>query len=133
MTRNRLGSVLALMIALLVSPANAQQASRNTDEDAVPDYQPRPVTTPGSVAPSSLRQDVALSAVGQAGRRQTREQTAQQTGIEPMARIDARVQNRVQARIRNRIDRYYDPQANATSPFVVASDQARRANQRLRR
>lgn len=133
MTRNGLGSGLALMIALLASPAHAQQASRNTDEDAVPDYQTRPVATQSSVAPSSLRQDVAVSAVGQAGRRQTREQTAQQTGIEPMARIDARVQNRVQARIRNRIDRYYDPQANATSPFLVASDQARTANQRLRR
>ena len=133
MTRNGPGSGWALVIALLALPAHAQQAPRNTDEDAIPDYQTRPTVTPGSVAPSSLRQDVASSAVGQAGRRQTREQTAQQTGIEPMARIDARIQNRVQARIRNRIDRYYDPQANATSPFVVAGDQTRAANRRLRR
>ena len=42
-------------------------------------------------------------------------------------RIDSRVQNRVQSRIRNRIDRYYDPQANAVSPFKVAGDQARTA------
>ncbi len=43
----------------------------------------------------------------------------------PLKRNDNRIQNRVQSRIRNRIDRYYDPQANATSPFKVASDQGR--------
>lgn len=68
---------------------------------------------------------VATSAAGTAGQRQTKEQGV--TGIEPMARIDSRVQNRVQSRIRNRIDRYYDPQANAVSPFKVAGDQARTA------
>ena len=60
-----------------------------------------------------------------AGRRQTPQQVAQDTGIEPMGRISSRIQNRVQARIRNRIDRYYDPQANTATPFIVASDQLR--------
>lgn len=63
---------------------------------------------------------VATSAAGTAGQRQTKEQGV--IGIEPMARIDNRIQNRVQSRILNRIDRYYDPQANAVSPFEVARD-----------
>lgn len=68
---------------------------------------------------------VATSAVGEAGQRRTKEQGV--TGIQPMARIDSRIENRVQSRIRNRIDRYYDPQANASSPFKIAGDQARTA------
>lgn len=76
--------------------------------------------------------DVALSAAGQAGKRQTREQVAAQIGIDAMARVNSRVQNRVQARIRNRIDQYYDPRANATTPFAVASEQVSAAGQRKR-
>lgn len=67
----------------------------------------------------------ARSSVGQVGQRQTRDTAAERTGIKPMARIMSRVQNRVQNRIRNRIDHNYDPQANATSPFITAEDQAR--------
>ncbi len=70
---------------------------------------------------------IADSAVGEVGQRETRADPA--TGIRPMARIDNRIQNRVQSRIRNRIDRFYDPQANATSPFAVADEQARTAGQ----
>lgn len=65
------------------------------------------------------------SAIGQVGQRQTRDQTV--AGIEPLARINNRIQNRVQSRQRNRIDRFYDPRANAISPFEVAGDQARNA------
>lgn len=61
--------------------------------------------------------DVGSSQIGQ---RQTRDQVAGDTGIEPMGRIGSRIQSRVQSRIRNRIDRYYNPQANAVSPFIVA-------------
>ncbi len=64
---------------------------------------------------------VAESAVGEVGQRQTRDQAP--ANIEPMGRINNRIANRVQNRIRNRIDRYYDPRANATSPFEVAADQ----------
>lgn len=67
--------------------------------------------------------------VGTIGQRQRADDTQ---GIEPMARIANRVANRVQSRIRNRIDRYYSPQANATSPFEAAGEQARTAG-RLRR
>lgn len=79
-----------------------------------------PMINAGKTAPSSI---------GQVGQRQTREMLAQDAGIKPMARINNRIQNRIQSRIRNRIDRYYDPQANATSPFQVAGDQARIAGQ----
>lgn len=68
---------------------------------------------------------VANSTVGQVGQRQTHGQPL--AGIEPLARIDSRIENRVQSRIRNRIDQYYDPQANARSPFEVAGDKVRAA------
>jgi hypothetical protein len=70
---------------------------------------------------------------GRIGKRQTREAVARKAGTEPMARIANRINNRVQSRIRNRIDQDYDPQANAASPFAVASDQARAAANRRRR
>lgn len=65
---------------------------------------------------------------GRIGQRQRREDGV--SNIEPLGRIESRVANRVQSRIRNRIDRYYDPQANETSPFRVAGDQARVAGRR---
>lgn len=77
--------------------------------------------------PETRQGETARSTVGQAGQRQSREQIAQDARIEPMGRINGRIQNRVQSRIRDRIDRYYDPQANAASPFEVAGDQARTA------
>lgn len=55
----------------------------------------------------------------------SRRAPAQASDTLPLARIDARIQNRVQSRMRTRIDTNYDPQANALSPFVVASAQAR--------
>lgn len=67
---------------------------------------------------------------GAVGQRQTRDEAA--PNIRPLGRIESRVANRVQSRIQNRIDRYYDPQANATSPFEVAGDQARIAGRRRR-
>lgn len=69
---------------------------------------------------------------GRIGQRQTKDAVARDTGIEPMARLQTRVANRVQSRLRNRIDRNYDPSANATSPFVVAGEQARRPQSRRR-
>lgn len=70
---------------------------------------------------------------GRIGERQTREGASRQTGVEPMARIQSRLANRVQSRLRTRIDRNYDPRANATSPFVVASDQVRAVGRTRRR
>jgi hypothetical protein len=42
-----------------------------------------------------------------------------------MVRINNRIANRVQSCLRARIDRNYDPQANASSPFDVAGEEAR--------
>lgn len=85
------------------------------------------VTSIQQPLPETRQGETARSAAGQIGQRQTREEVVAEAGIEPMGRINGRIQSRVQSRIRNRIDRYYDPQANATSPFAVAGDQARTA------
>lgn len=88
-----------------------------------------------SAAPVSAQQEeggqVATSSSGQVGRRL--ERGRDMTGTEALGRIESRIPNRVQNRLRNRIDQYYDPAANALSPFDVASDRARTAGQRLRR
>ncbi|WP_265313335.1 hypothetical protein [Sphingomonas lycopersici] len=89
------------------------------------------LTTTPAMAQKVTAGRVANSAVGEVGKRQTKEQGV--IGIEAMARVDNRIQNRVQSRIRNRIDRYYDPEANAISPFAVASDKARNAVKARRR
>ncbi|MHA6724032.1 hypothetical protein [Sphingomonas sp. RS2018] len=116
------------------SPASAQLMSRQStsattvvQDEEQPPAQPQQRQTP---LDTNAGGRTASASVGQVGQRQTRETTAQQAGIEPMARIASRVQNRVQNRIRNRIDRYYDPRANATDPFIVAGDQARRGGRR---
>lgn len=73
----------------------------------------------------------ARSSVGQVGQRQTRQEVA--PAVDQMGRINNRVPSRVQSRIRNRIDRFYDPRANAESPFAIASDQARTTGKPRRR
>lgn len=112
--------IASLLLALCLStPVMARDRYLDDVQDQVaPVQQPLPETRQG---------ETARSAAGQTGQRQTREELAAEVGIEPMGRINGRIQNRVQSRIRNRIDRYYDPQANATSPFAVAGDQARTA------
>ncbi len=110
-------------VALLMMPMPvAAQTSPPQDDPSI-----------SSILPETRPGETARSVAGQTGQRQTREQVAQDIGIEPMARVNSRIQNRVQSRIRNRMDRYYDPQANTTSPFAVASDQARAANRGRRR
>lgn len=119
--RMRASVLIGLSVALVISPAVAQSgATTASQEDGQPVVQQR--QAPLDTDPSGR---TARSSVGQVGQRQTRDTAEQQTGIKPMARITSRVQNRVQNRVRNRIDPYYDPQANATDPFVVAGDQVR--------
>lgn len=67
----------------------------------------------------------AETSVGEVGQRQRRDEAAPH--LKPMVRIPSRIQNRVQSRIHNRLDRYYDPQSNAASPFEVAGEQGRKA------
>ncbi len=81
-----------------------------------------PASVTAQVTPVS---QTAESSAGQVGQRQTREKVA--PNINPAGRTNSRIANRVESRIRNRIDRYYDPQANATSPFKVAEEQTRKA------
>lgn len=102
------------LFALIVPPSClAQQMPADTDliaEGAAP-------IQGGQTA------EIGVSRVGQ---RQNAAQAAQAASVKPMARLNGRIRNRVQARIRNRIDQYYDPKANATSPFIVAGQEARR-------
>lgn len=112
--------ITSLLLALCLStPVMAQDRYLDDAQD--------PVAPVQQSLPETRQGETARSVAGQTGQRQTRDEVAVEAGIEPMGRISGRIQNRVQSRIRNRIDRYYDPQANATSPFVVAGDQARTA------
>lgn len=112
--------VVPFLLALCLSmPAMAQDRYQDDVQE-----QPAPIQ---QSLPETRQGETARSVAGQTGQRQTREQVAAEAGIEPMGRVNSRIQNRVQSRIRNRIDRYYDPQANAASPFAVAGDQARAA------
>lgn len=74
---------------------------------------------------------VATSTVGEAGRR-IEGDDPNAAAVRPMARIQNRISNRIQSRIANRIDRDYDPQATAISPFQTAQDRVR-ASGRTRR
>lgn len=107
-------AVFLLLVTSTLQGAEPQEPSQ-------PALSPPVDTRPGQTASSSA---------GTTGQRQTREQLGQVAGIEPLARISGRIQNRTQMRVRNRIDRYYDPQANVISPFVVAGDQARAGGKR---
>ncbi len=120
--------LLPVMAIALPLPAAAQQPGQSGGAYGDQDSRPVVVTS----APETRPGQTADSFAGETGQRRTREQVAQDAGVEPMARIGGRIQNRTQNRIRNRIDRYYNPQANATSPFVVASEQARTAARRRR-
>ncbi len=110
----RIGSMLLGAVLIFAgSVVGAQSRDGNVERDLPPvvvDVQVAHTVDTGS---------------GRVGQRQTREDAASKTGVEPMARFNNRIANRVQTRLRNRIDRTYDPQANAASPFVVANDQIR--------
>ena len=115
---------IAAIGTALAGPAAAQRASSVADQDSEAPTAPPYQSTPSSVL-ERQRGSVVTSAAGEAGRRQTREQEI--GGIKPIGRINSRIANRVQSRLRTRIDRYYDPQANAASPFKAASEEARTA------
>lgn len=116
-------AVLSLMPALAaaqVQGRNNPTTFRAADPEAEQvQQQPQP-----SAMPLDQPGRVANVGNGQIGQRQSRTDAA--PSLVATTRIESRIQNRIENRIRNRIDRYYDPQANATSPFAVASDQARK-------
>lgn len=109
--------VLSWIILLLFEAGPAFAQTTQSSAGSMSTTQPQQAASPTRTG------EVAQSQVGQAGQRQTREIVDQKLGVNPMARINTRLQNRVQSRVRNRIDRNYDPTANATSPFAVASEQ----------
>ena len=126
----------ALSGPVAAAPLAAQvvggQDSGRDDQEAnayPPADQPLQQNSPSSAAPDAPGR-TADAGTGLIGQRQTREEAA--PNVTPLGRINSRIANRVQNRIRNRIDRYYDPSANATSPFRVAGDQARTAGTRPR-
>lgn len=116
----------ASLFALVPVQASARQAGSpaRSSADAMPSRNPvssleQFPTNSGVRSAGTL----SRSAVGTVGQRKNRDNAT--IGVAPTGRLNSRIANRVQSRIRNRIDRYYDPEANATSPFQVAADQAR--------
>lgn len=82
-----------------------------------------PVNAQVATMQTSARGQLSITSGGTIGQRQAMPPTA--LANVPGARVDVRINSRVQNRIRNRIDRYYDPQANALSPFLIAEGQIR--------
>ncbi len=111
-------SILTSLCLLIVSPANAQSRG---DQDSF--AEPAAQQSAQPVRRDDQNGSTAQIGNGRIGLRQTREEAA--PNVKPLARIQSRIASRVQSRLRTRIDRNYDPQANATSPFETASDQAR--------
>lgn len=125
--------ITAALLCTTTAVAAQQRRPMTARDDAFPgDEELQQPITPIRLRPANEEAPplgrIAPSAVGEVGRRQNRQQDFQQ--IEPLARIDSRVRNRVQSRLRTRIDRNYDPQANATSPFAVAEEQTRSIGRR---
>jgi hypothetical protein len=120
-TSSRWKKLCIVAVALCAAtPALAQQRaarSQRTDPMALP----APSSLRGGAGDQESNARIADSSVGRAGQRE---------GYPSISRTDTRIGNRVQSRLRNRVDRFYDPQANATSPFQVASDQVRNAGRR---
>ena len=113
-----IGDAVRCSVAMLLVFVAAPVMAQDRGEPELPQSLP---TRPAADGSSPGR--TAGAASGRVGQRQTRESEAQITGSSPLVRVSNRVSNRVQSRLRNRIDRYYDPTANATSPFRIANDQ----------
>jgi len=122
-TQKPLFSCLFLVFIEIASPVLGQESQRVGADQKYPQ-------NVVSTLPSTGAGEVAKSAVGQVGQRRTREDLTTKPDVISMTRVDLRIQNRVQSRIRNRIDPLYDPQANAASPFTVASEQVRTPRRR---
>lgn len=113
---------LAVMCSALLLAAGPAAARPPQSSEAINPNQPDRTQQSTDASPRQKAGSVPTSSVGTAGQR--REQSQSVANIKPTARLQTRIANRVQSRIRNRIDRFYDPQANAISPFTVAADQA---------
>ncbi|MBX9813268.1 MAG: hypothetical protein K2X76_01050 [Sphingomonas sp.] len=123
----RLGRAITALLVLGCGLGDAALGQTSRSDDGPDESLPAPpLTATVDVSKDKSQGKVAGSAVGRAGERQTR---ATVKGVVPTARVDNRIANRVQSRLRNRIDRDYDPQANAISPFASAVDKLKRSGQ----
>lgn len=115
----------SIVMAMAVSsmPLLAQTTTSSAGGGQLPTSVDASVSVPPEVR-VQLPGRNASSSSGVAGERQSPGLTP--GSADPYAKISTRISNRVENRIRNRIDRYYDPLANATSPYAVAAEQARR-------
>lgn len=129
--RFRVLAAIAGEVGLLIATAATARIQRGMPAGYSVNLSTPPQRRPPSDANEQKAGSVASSSVGAAGQRQERVHGV--ANIRPLGRLETRIANRVQSRVRNRIDRYYDPRANATSPFKVAADQARAASPQSRR
>lgn len=114
----------AITAVAMSAPALAQRRPEPSDDPlSERDQQQQQQLQARSKEVPDKQGEVAKSAAGRAGERQTREQAA--PNVHRIGRISSRIENRVQSRIRNRIDRNYDFKANAASPFKIAEEKAR--------
>ncbi|MBU1756417.1 MAG: hypothetical protein KJ703_05445 [Alphaproteobacteria bacterium] len=111
------GAAAALLLGL-GAPAAAQQQPLDPESE-VEEFEQAGTQNEG-LSETARTADTGIGEVGQ--RQTTRDGPVMR---EPLDRIDSRINNRVENRIRNRIDRYYDPTANATSPYANADRQSR--------
>lgn len=126
-----LACYLAIAVATAATCAGAQSTApsdNSVDEPAPP--QPKPFPSTAKRVERPVPGKLADSAFGRAGERQTSDSFG---SIVPTARLQSRIANRIQSRLRSRIDRYYDPQANTTSPFAVAGEGVKRQGQQPQR
>jgi hypothetical protein len=119
-------SLLAIVAVAGAMPAEAQEHDQTTSmggasTEQYEDTMPVQRSSPSRAAPDRNGR-LGNAGNGRIGQRQSRMDTA--TNVPPLERVRGRVANRVQNRLRTRIDPFYDPQANATTPFRVASEQA---------
>jgi hypothetical protein len=118
-------SILGFFLVAVSASGMAQQSNPRTATNFPTSNGSTVSQDDNEVSPPQIRQSLpSAPAQSTIGQRRSRGDAA--PNVQPLVRISGRVANRVQNRIRNRIDRFYDPQANAASPFRVASDQARR-------
>lgn len=117
--------VLVVGITMLLYPVAA--LSQDRLDNAAPPQQPSAKTdTPPPQDKSSILGAKSAAAIISARKPRG------EVGINPLERQDTRIANRVESRIRNRIDRYYDPLANAESPFKVANERTTRGSSQSR-
>ena len=121
----KISCTFAALSLVLSSAAIAQDRGLSIESETQQAAENVPVA-PSSSTPVISQGRAANAGNGQVGQRQSRADAA--PSALPLDRVQGRIASRVQNRLRNRIDRFYDPQANAMTPFLVAGDRIRTAS-----